>query len=147
MDIIHIARRKLILLCATPANFKSTLFCGPIQLFSCQISFSMWVLCSNSGLWRVKNMRNIFIIKFSSVQDRDNINSTNPVKTVCYFICGCPGPISSSELYQVKGLSWQASPLSPSKHLKHIQQIPTIKLLDIFKQILPTLGSVSVEYN
>ena len=29
-----------------------------------------------------------------------------------YFICGCPGCISCSELYQVKGLSWQASLLS-----------------------------------
>ena len=42
-----------------------------------------------------------------------------------------------------------SSPLR-SKHLKHIQQIPTIKLLDIFKQILRTLrlavSVVSVDY-
>ena len=45
-------------------------------------------------------------------REKETSISKNPLKIVSYFICGCPGCISCSELYQVKGLSWQASLLS-----------------------------------
>ena len=105
---------------AVQANFKSTLFCGRwlnsiIFLPSAAIIFGGSTDCN---VWSMTEYS--FTIKFNSERGweldsrwrGETSISKNPLKIVSYFICGCPGCISSSELYQVKGLSWQASLLS-----------------------------------
>ena len=89
---------------------------GWIQLFSCHLQLA--IISGDSNIWSMTEYS--FTIKFNcergwELDSRwrgETSISKNPLKIVSYFICGCPGCISSSELYQVKGLSWQASLLS-----------------------------------